>query len=179
MAIQNVNALGDAYTDSSTPTTNNNGAGLVTGWNATPATFRSFISFTMPTINGTITNIRLKLYRTTALGSGSAESLYQASASFDETTITWNNQPTTSGSVIYTLTNDAGTGAYKSWDIYGGSALNPLTMTAGNTYYFLLKFDAENNPENIYADKENADSNKRPYLEITYTPPFSAQVIII
>lgn len=170
-AIVTTTLGGDTYTESANPGTNFNGDGiLVTGHNTTPSDFKSPISVTMPTVGGTVTKIDLVLNRTTALGTAGSmdETLIQCN-SFNEATVTYSTLPATIGSIISTTTYDKATGV-KRYNIYGGTASNPLLMTGGNTYYFRFETSAYTDTnEAIYTAHESATVADRPYIEVTYT----------
>lgn len=139
----------------------------------------TLISFTLSSGSGTISRVSLFMYGTESIsGATTTIEAHQLSANtnWGEATATWNkydgtNNWTTAGgdysaTVIHSKSWTASEAAYKQFDLMGGSATNPLTLTWGNAVHLLFTGTAAEKGID-FNTKENG-SNK-PYLEIEYT----------
>ena len=136
---------------------------------------RSLIGFTLPTVAGTITDVKLKVYSLNNRSQNNTAryvNAHQLNADFTESTVTWNNAPSYNATVVgrASVTQVAG---WYTIPLMGSGALNPLTLNWGDYVKLLLKADIENTSYDVYlqfSSKEyTTDVNLRPYLEITYT----------
>ncbi|MBR4435453.1 MAG: DNRLRE domain-containing protein [Clostridia bacterium] len=167
--ITGANKIKDSFVSSKNPTTNyymNNY--LMTGWDSTYNTRRTYIKFDLPAAipANAITNayIRIKKY-----SSGNAPSVkaYRVTGNWTSSTINWNNKPN------FTTANASGTAVLTSNNWY------KLTVTdivkqwyAGtyNNYGFMLKNSTESGAANwatFYSS--DAPSPNKPELRITYS----------
>lgn len=142
----------------------------------------SIMSFTMPIIDGTITQIDLTLRKSVQLSQLSTIELYRVSQdAWTESGATWNkydgtNTWTTGGGDIDTHIVDvvapADVGSTATWNIYGGDAINPIAYTWGQTVDLLIKNNESTtgtDPGAVFFGRGDVDANK-PYITITYTP---------
>ena len=150
---------------------------------------RSIIHFTLPSDpGGTVTDVSLYLYGFAGSKFGATPwkvNVHQLTQTgWVESQNTWNRYATglnwaTAGGDYNTTVIDQidGVGNHSAWvkfDIMGGSALNPLSLTWGDELHLLLKVDSEtggigNWLEENYYSKEFSTPSLRPYLEVTYT----------
>lgn len=146
-------------------------------------TFRSLICFTelnnIPD-NAVILNATLRLYGTDADRNTSfpgAPSSYhdntvivqQVTSAWDENTVTWNTQPTTTTANQFTISPS--TSEY-NWDC---TISNPnlvamvQNMVSGNNYGFMLRLQTEVHYRNmVFSSSDSPDSTLWPELEVTY-----------
>ena len=180
-AVSTTSPSGDAMFENSGVNTNYGGAtNIAMGWNGGTANYRSAISFVMPNITGTVSDIKLFLKEQTNFGGSGTFEAHVASSSFDENTVTWANQPTFNPTIISSFSTHIVGVQY--FGLYGASSTNPITVPAnGASSYFLLKNSIESGSlsQENFASKENATVSDRPYFEITYTPSASRKRFII
>lgn len=178
----------DTMLDSANPTTNfGTGTNLDT-YGAQNLT--SILNFTLPSGSGTITQIKLFLYKTNRYNAtaGYTHDVYQLLRNdWVETQATWNifktaNNWTTAGALgvgtdynstlIDSVASNTPASAWDSWIITGtGGAGTPISFTWGDIVN--IKMRGNTNSANInsrYASREHGTTSIRPYLEITYTP---------
>ncbi len=156
-------------------------------WNAigcSGGTIRSLLCFTqlnsIPN-NAIILNATLRLYGTDADRNTSfpgAPSSYhdntvivqEVTSAWDENTVTWNTQPTTTTANQFTISPS--TSEY-NWDC---TISNPnlvamvQNMVSGNNYGFMLRLQTEQHYRNmVFSSSDNPNSALWPELEITYS----------
>ncbi|MGZ4481586.1 MAG: CBM96 family carbohydrate-binding protein [Gaiellales bacterium] len=122
---------------------------------------RAFVKFDVGVIPAGATGLTatLKLYSQSSASSSVLFTLSQVATSWNEATITWNNQP----ALGTTITNKAGltNGAYNSFDL---SAL----VTGNGTYAMAV---TENNSTQRYFSSKESSPNNPPQLVLSWTSP--------
>lgn len=150
---------------------------------------RGLVNFIMSSGSGTITAVKLYLYCTYLDNSHVPDFVINAHALVQlgwTDNATWNkyngsNAWTAAGGDYSATVVDAVTVNSVAWWAFilmGTGSDNPLTLNWGNEVNILLKYNNENKwTTNHFASKEYViDTAKRPYLEITYTPPAAGPV---
>ncbi|MFL5347413.1 MAG: DNRLRE domain-containing protein [Hyalangium sp.] len=123
--------------------------------------YASFLRFQLSGLSGTVASAKLRLYATYSNGNGPA--VYTTSSSWEESTVTYNNQP-----APQTLLLTAGpvTGnTWVEWDVTAAVTGN------GTVNLALLPADRYST---VYYSRNNADTSVRPQLVVTVnssTPP--------
>lgn len=134
----------------------------------------TLMNFTLPTVPGTILDVRLWINCLTdrSFNSGYLYIVaHELDADWAEDTVTWNNAPTYDSTVIgrFQMPGYAG---WQSIPLMGPEALNPLTLGSGDTVNIRIKSDVESshyNGQAQWASKEYTDDTSlRPYLEVVY-----------
>jgi hypothetical protein len=125
---------------------------------------RSVVRFPLPDVPAgcVVTDARLRLWAT-SWKSGRTLQAIRLTAGWDETQITWRNQPGTVG-------NAAETAATKDWMAWTVTAQTRSLYQDGN-HGFLIRDKAEGNggAEQVFHTREK--SERRPELVITFGPP--------
>jgi uncharacterized membrane protein len=137
---------------------------------------RTYIQFDLSTVpaGAMVTDADLKLYQIGAVGSGKfvTISLYQVIRGWKENTITWNNQPDSSGIVETSCNITIGSVGWESWDI---DNLVQGWFSGNITNYGMLLKCAENilinEVANFHSSEYTPDPGKHPKLEIDYYIP--------
>lgn len=157
---------GDTYTVNTNGSNNSASANMYIGFDSVNA-YRAWIRWTPNSIlqNLNISKITFNAYNVYAPGNTSGYSIELATTtSFDPTTITGANQPSTIGSVLASQPLDTTTNSWKVFDM--GTKLNG---SLASTLYFRLKANTEAG-NNINEYHPNEYGSNVPYFEITYTP---------
>lgn len=136
---------------------------------------RTFIKFDLPPelSDSQIINATLYLYKSGHNGTPTAINLgaHRVTASWSETTITWNNQPTFSASATWSITPPTTNNIYLGWNVT--SDVQGFVDGSYQNYGWCIKSSNENSVTRIqFNSKENA-VNTRPYLYIEYAPKVS------
>ncbi|MEO8761131.1 MAG: DNRLRE domain-containing protein [Bacteroidia bacterium] len=151
----------------------------------TPFTSRSFIYFDLSALpaGATIVSANLNLYGLTSssnsqlsTGSNSCH-LQNITASWTESGVTWNNQPTTTNTNEVTLAQSTST----SQNYLNINVLNLVNDQITNSYYgFMLKLLNENTYNSmVFGSSDNTDSTKWPLLQIQYNAPSSDSTCVV
>lgn len=176
----------DGYIGNYAPNTS---YGTDEGWQVyrntgTNDTSRQTVGFTLPTgmAAGTIDQINLYSYVVTVYGNHTVD-VHESTRNFTEA-CTWNkydgtnNWTTAGGDYSATIIDsvnmvNAVTDYWAEFGIMGTSSVNSLTVDWGDTVNLILKHSTEGAVYNysFFRSKEYAaDTTKRPYIEIIYTP---------
>ncbi|MPW26723.1 DNRLRE domain-containing protein [Alkalibaculum sp. M08DMB] len=147
---------------------------LRTGWDSSTGKIRSYIKFNLPDIaGGLITDAKVKFYEFTGNTTSAYVDLYRAASSWSPSSITWNNQPGTTGSSYDRDVVDRS--GYHEWVIpdlvsqwYSGAVANNG---------FVLRDSTENLRYRKFYSSDSG-SNK-PVLTITYTAKPTAPNVIM
>jgi len=174
MAILTIRPNKDTWVDAESPST---AQGSVDGLIAAISygTKRNILmEYTLPASLGTITRIDFKGTEKGAYGAGTIFGLYNtANDSWAEATATWNSDEFNfTGSVIVSKTSD-GVLNEKTWNLYGGAAVNPITPTWDAVLGLCIKPDGSGAGWKgfyFYADESDVAADLKPRLEVTYTP---------
>ncbi len=169
----------DAYVTNLHPTTNygtypeNDAIDWTSG--GTPFTSRSFIYFDLSAlpVGATIISANLNLYGLTSssnsqLSAGSNSCYLQnITSSWTESTVSWNNQPTTTTTNEVTLAQSITT----SQNYVGINVLNLVNDQIANSYYgFMLKLLNETTYNSmVLGSSDNTDTTKWPMLQVQYS----------
>jgi hypothetical protein len=136
---------------------------------------RTYIKFKPLTIpaNARVVDANLKLYQYATFGTDNFTiGLYKITGDWDESTITWNLQPTSSTDAEITINITAGATTWKSWNIY---TLVQSWLDGDITNYGMVLKDTEeflvNTVAYFYTSDYTTDTTKRPKLEIYYYIP--------
>lgn len=196
------------YDDTSTSATNNgdsylSSANVTTNYGSldnfdierrtTGLRVESIISFTLPAVSGTISAVKLYIYKINNAGHSTSDTtltynVYEVlRTDWVEAQVTYNiyktsNNWTTAGCLgdgtDYSSTvidADPVTNTYPEWHnwvLMGTGADNPLTLTWSDRVDLKIDISAQPASTNTGfrgASKEHATTNIRPYLEVTYT----------
>jgi hypothetical protein len=143
--------------------------------NSASTIVRTYIEFDLSSIPADviITDADLKLYQYNTIGSGNFTiGLYKVTSNWDESTITWNLQPTSSTNAEITNNITAGAITWKSWDI---DTLVQDWLDGTITNYGMMLKDTDESLVNTIAyfwtSDYTIDTTKRPILEIDYYIP--------
>ena len=144
-----------------------------------PVDYRSLIEFDLSNIpiGSVINSAGLSLYSHDSPGlgshsttSGSNESLLsRITSSWEENTVTWNNQPaTTSENQVFLSESSSSTEDYLNIDIT--DLVVDMIADSANSHGFLIKLLNEQHYRSlVFAASGHSDSDLHPKLEVTYT----------
>jgi hypothetical protein len=151
---------------------------------STPFINRSFIRFDFSSLpaNATILQAKLTLYNnpTTPDGEGAHSSLSGSNAGWlqrvtspwNESTITWNNQPSTTTANQVAVPQS--TSEHQDYDLDITTLAQAMAANQSTNYGFMLRSQTEVNYRAlIFASSDYSDSTKRPKLSIIYSLPMS------
>ena len=137
---------------------------------------RTFIQFDFSGIptGQTIDSVTLSLYKKGDTGSDViAVDIYQVTASWTESVLTWNNRPSHAATVLASR-NMSGTEA-NGWKTWSGANLTSMVQDwyDGTTTNYGLTLRAMNTGDSyvtFWSSDYTTDASLRPKLDITYTP---------
>lgn len=174
--------------DSSTPTTNNSTQDVVAchSYGGAGGSNHALFNFTLPSGSGTITDVKLYLYKvgggTTALQYDLHKikrtdlSIAQTTWNIYKTGSNWDTAGATGANDYDSTIIDTGNASQSlnSWTNYvlmGTGADNSLTLAWEDTVSVMIKPNSYPGDSNYtqWASSEATDSSKHPYLEITFT----------
>ena len=165
----------DGAVSNTAPSTNYGGLFYSVVGNSVSAIGRSYIEFKPLTIpaNARVVYANLKLYQYATFGTDNFTiGLYKITGDWDESTITWNLQPTSSTDAEITINITAGVTTWKSWDIV--ALVQGWLDGTINNYGVVLKDTDESSVDtyiSFYTSDYPIDTTKRPKLEIVYYIP--------
>ena len=143
--------------------------------NTTSTIVRTYIEFDLSLIpvDVRVTDADLKLYQYSANGTDNfVIGLYKITSDWDESTIDWDPQPTSSTDAEITINITAGAVTWKSWDI---DTLVQGWLDGNITNYGMMLKDTDESSVNTIAyfwtSDYTTDTTKRPKLEIDYYIP--------
>ena len=143
--------------------------------NSTSTIVRMYIKFDLSSIpaNARIADADLKLFQYHTIGSDNFTiGLYGVTGDWDESTITWNLQPTSSTDAEITNNITAGATTWKSWDI---DSLVQSWLDGTITNYGMALKDTDESSINtiayFYTSDYITDTTKRPKLVVYYYIP--------
>jgi hypothetical protein len=145
----------DAYVNQSNPSTNYGNATTLQVDGASDPDLESFIRFAVTGISGTVQSARLRVFTTTN-GSTNGPAVYSTGASWVETSITWNNRPARTSSVL----DNKGSISTNTWVEYNVAAL----VRADGTFSFVLAADSADGL--IFSSRQGSQP---PQLVITFS----------
>jgi len=167
----------DDYVSTTLPDNNyGNLTNFYVGTYAVSQYYRAYLQFDLSTISGNarIVDADLKLYQYSSLGSGNFQiGLHKVTGNWEENTITFNLQPTSSSETEALRTVFTGSTTWRSWDIddlvqgwLDGSITNQgmLLKSTDETLSSTLGI-------HFYSSDYTTDASKRPKLEIAYYIP--------
>ncbi|HDK26780.1 MAG TPA: DNRLRE domain-containing protein, partial [Candidatus Atribacteria bacterium] len=143
--------------------------------NSDSTIIRMYIEFDLSSIpeNARVVDADLKLYQFDSLGTDNFTiGLYKITSTWDESTIDWDPQPSSSTDAEITSSINAGATTWESWDI-DTLVQGWLDGTIPN-YGMMLKDLDESSVNTIayfYTSDYTVDTTKRPKLEIDYYIP--------
>lgn len=135
-------------------------------------TWRSFVQFNLSSVpqGSRIVSATLNLViRVDRSSNTRTKRFYQVTSSWDEGTITWNNQPgySTELGSLSMGTGDSGTVA---WSI-DTSVIQSMVNGSTSNYGFVLVTDTPNDDDYEFYTRDDATESNRPQLVINYIPP--------
>ena len=163
---QTVVANRDSFIQQKSPTQN---SGTATNLLVTSDTgnrnARALVGFALPSVPSgcSVTSATLRLYDN-APAAGRTIQAYQITATWTETGVTWNNQPTIAATAATSTSPSAA--SYQSWTVTD----QVRQMYAGANHGFLLRDQVENASNAVtqtYLSRENASTN-RPQLVVNW-----------
>lgn len=142
---------------------------------------RPVYEWTLPDIDGTITEVTLNVYDNGGTGGTVTGDLHELTQTFTELGVTWNKYDGSTawaspggdfeGTVIDSVSVPNALNAYVTWYLQGGTADNSMSLSFNETFSLLLKMSSEGGAQySGLATKETAGTSQDPYLLITYTP---------
>lgn len=170
-------AVRDSYTASNRPDTNyGNDENLAVGYQLSdgdPGALRSFIQFDFPggiPAGSTINQARVRLYQRSATGIGDMRIVInRPSGSWDESSITWGNQPGFAGGERASEFIDSSTG-HKEWNITG-LAQEWKSGAVPNHGIIVEGLEEIEDNRRLFYSRNAGDASLRPVLIVDYTPP--------
>lgn len=160
---QTVVATVDSWTNQASTGTNNGNDATLNVQSRTGQARRTFVTFTLPTIPSgcSVTSATLRLFAKTA-ATGRTIEVYRAAASWTESTITWANQPATTGTAV---TGVSGTG-WRTWTV----TAHVQSMYSGTNTGFVVKDQAETGTQTRLQTYSSAeDSSNDPELIVNWS----------
>ena len=143
--------------------------------NSVSTIVRTYIEFDLSSVptDAIITDADLKLYQYSTNGTDNFTiGLYKIASDWDESTIDWDPQPTSSTDAEIIINITAGAVTWKSWDI---DTLVQGWLDGTITNYGMLLKDTDESSVNtiayFYTSDYTTDTTKRPKLEIDYYIP--------
>ena len=158
-----INATKDSWVDQNAPTSAAGGtATTLSAKSQSAKNRRSFVYFPLPSLGDgcSLQGATLRLFQTITAGTRTVEVL-RASASWNESTLTWNNQPSATGTPVGTLAN--GSSSWVTWNV---GTLTGELYSSGN-YGFYLRDSAEDNATAIENKFSSREGTNPPQLVIT------------
>jgi hypothetical protein len=160
--VHTYQAVGDSWIQQDNATSNNGTDTLLDVKANATKNRRALVNFSLPTLptDCSLTAATLRMYLSTT-GGARTMNAYQASSSWTETGVTWNNQPTTTGSAASAATGSAG-----SWTAWTVTSIVQAQL-AGTNYGFLIQDsnEASGNIAQSYMSRENTNV---PELQLTF-----------
>ncbi|MGH2944714.1 MAG: DUF7594 domain-containing protein [Solirubrobacteraceae bacterium] len=116
----------------------------------------SYLRFTVSGVDGAVSSARLRLWVTDGTGNGPA--VWSTTASWTESTLTWNNRPARTGSGL----DDKGAVAKGTWVEFD---VKPL-VTGNETYTFILAGTSSDGID--MSSRQASDTTRRPQLVVRW-----------
>ena len=168
----------DSWLDENNPTTNHGTAALLgIGYrSATSKISRGIFQFDLTGIpqGSTINSATFSIYATGTDEGESGNRTYEVhyvTQSWDESTVTWSNQPTFDATVEDSVVVTANTTGFKTFSSMATVVQEWLDGDQTN-YGIVVKVNNETlAPSMNYATSDNATAANRPKLVVNYTPP--------
>ena len=158
-----VDATGDTTVRQLTPTTNYGTATTATVRTQNASTNRRvLLYFPMPSVPSgcSVTVATLRVYASSTASARTIEA-WQAASTWAETAVTWNTQPTTTGSAA-TTSNGAG---YESWTV----TTIVQSIISANNFGFLLKDQTEDSATSYTQTYQTTEALlNNPQLDVTF-----------
>ncbi|CAA6678838.1 MULTISPECIES: DNRLRE domain-containing protein [unclassified Lentimonas] len=150
-----VDVAEDTYSKSSSATTNFGTRAYIEVRTQASNSFsrNSFVKFSVPTVNGTIQDVKLFLY---SLDEGDALEVYSVDSTWDEGALTWDNQPT-AGALVGSF--DPEVGIYSGLDVTSA-------VSADSTVSFMIKEVGDS-----VGQLGSREGSQGAFLEVTYVEP--------
>ncbi|MEM2894800.1 MAG: DNRLRE domain-containing protein [Archaeoglobaceae archaeon] len=171
--IRDTTQIYDSYVRSTAANTNYGSSTLLYSGRTNPNhIWRTFIKFDLPPeiTDARIMNATLFLYKSGHSGTPTAINLgaHRVLASWSETTINWNNQPSFETNPTNSITPPTTNNIYLAWNV-----TTDVQLFADGTanYGWCIKSSNENQATRItFNSKENSNTATRPYLRIEFAP---------
>ncbi len=166
------NSIADTWADEQKPTLNKGTTTTmnVRSWQSGKSQ-RSFVEFDVSSIpaGSTVNTATLTLCAVSVPGSTRTYDLHRVTASWVETTLTWNNQPGVAGSVTDSATTP-GSPACMTWDVAADVQLW-IDGTANEGWRAKDSVEGQGTKYiTEFATRENGTPADRPILDVNYTP---------
>jgi hypothetical protein len=163
---QTLSATADSFVEEDKPNDNSGGETRIRTKADATKKRRGLISFTLPALpSGCTATATLRLNATNVPAGGHTINVYRASASWGESTVTWNNQPGTTGTAV-------GATAVLEWVEWNVDA-HVQAMYAGTNNGFKLLDSTDGgtpvNGETQFRSKEDGTTAERPELVLTFS----------
>lgn len=171
-----VSASADTYLDESAPATAAGGAVVLKVRSQQSANQRALVRFDLSGCsipqNASVRGARLDLYVATAPAASRSYAVHAATASWDEATATWNNQPTAAASATAVTATGTSADATLSWDVASDVAAFVSGATANNGWVMKDQTEGAADPGvgTDLAAREDASAPRRPTLIVSYYP---------
>ena len=131
--------------------------------------FMRFDDISLIPAGSTIVSATSTLCATSVPASTRTYNIHRVTASWVETTITWNNQPAVAGAATDSATTPASPDCSMSWDV----ATDVQTWVSGTTndgWRVSESSEDDGNHIGIFRSRENTTAAERPKLEVAYLP---------
>lgn len=135
--------------------------------------FRSFVKFDLSSIPQGSAIFSATLTFTVKANTASnirTQRVERTSASWDKTTMTWNNQPGVTGTELGNTSVAVAPGATVSFTLTA-SEIQQYVLGAYTNNGWRIKADTETDDNHEYYSSRNATESNRPTLTIEYSPP--------
>ncbi|MCD4824315.1 MAG: DNRLRE domain-containing protein [Phycisphaerae bacterium] len=177
----------DTYSRGDTPDTNyGDSSGLKLMDYGISYRYRSFIQFDLSGIPAgqTIDSVTLSLYKYGHYGTVVVDAtLYQITESWDESTLTYNDEPSYGSTAIASRSMTGGeTNGWKTWEDTNLTSLVQDWYDGTTTNYGLvLRVQTNIGNSNIafYSSDYTTDASLRPKLDVTYTPEPATMTLLL
>jgi hypothetical protein len=158
-----VQANADAWIDQNSRSSNHGTTTLLSVQGRSDRATRALVRFSLPAAppGCTLQSATLRLYAGTAAANRTLRVL-QVSSSWSESSVTWNNQPSTTGSAASTT---SGSG-YIEWNV--SAQVN--NMINGNNYGFLIRDANEKGSTALQQFHSRENGTNQPQLIVTFGP---------
>jgi hypothetical protein len=165
----------DSLVTSSLPDTEYGNGSIIDVGNTSGTILRTYIQFDLSSVpeNARVVDADLRLYQYNTTGTDNFNvGLHKITSDWDESTITWNLQPTSSTDAEITNNITAGATTWESWDI---DTLVQSWLDGTISNYGMALIDTNETSVNTYvlfhSSDYTTDATKRPKLEIDYYIP--------
>jgi large repetitive protein len=152
----------DSWVDQNSPNSNFGGDQILKVRKQNSRAARALVRFALPAVPNrcSVTGAQLRLFAASSNGSETVQAR-RITASWGENTVSWNNQPATSGTAVATTTGASG---WNQWTV----TAQVQAMYAGTNNGFLIRYQNEGNPTREMQLHARDKGSEHPELRITF-----------